>query len=214
MARHRFLLAAAFLALMAAPLKAQRIQDWQYRWYWGIKGGMAGYTMPTSGRQFAPSLGAEWLITQSRVALYLGYFQTFTSEQDTFNVQGLTGAQTVAFDGYRQIQANVVAFIGSGNIQPYVGGGFTLVTLTNARDPNDPTNVNVATAVEDAASGGFLQIMGGAHMRMGKKAAVFVQYEYTPHGRDFLLAGGGHTFEGGLRYAFLGSRETDPTTRR
>jgi opacity protein-like surface antigen len=214
MARHRFLLGAALLALAAAPLQAQRVQDWQYKWYWGVKAGMIGYSLPTSGQTFAPSLGADWLITERHVALYIGYEQSFTAEQDTFQIQNLAGTQTVAFDGYRQIQINVVAFIGSKAIQPYVGGGFVLATLTNARDPNNASNATVNTAIDDAASGGFIQVMGGAQFRFGKKAAVYAQYSYTPQGRDFLLAGGGHTVSGGIRYAFLASKETDPTTRR
>ena len=214
MARHRFLLGAAFLALAAAPLQAQRVQDWQYRWYWGIKGGMVAYTMPTSGQTFTPHMGAEWLITQKRVALYLGYIRSFQSEQDTFTIQGLASGQTVAFDSYQQIQVNVLAFLKDGKLQPYVGGGFVMTMLGNAHDPNNPNNATVATAIQDAASSAFLQVMGGAHYRFGRKAALFAQYSYTPQGRNFLLAGGGHVIEGGIRYAFLASKESDPTIRR
>lgn len=214
MVRTRFLLGAALVTLAAAsPLHAQRIQPWQYKWYWGAKAGMVGYSLPSSGLAFTPTLGADWLITQRRVALYLGYMQSFTAEQDTFTL-GTTTGQTVAFDAYRQIQINVVAFIGDWAIQPYVGGGFTLATLTNARDPNNAGNATINTAISEAASGGFLQIMLGAQMRFAGKAALYGQYSFTPQGRDFLLAGAGHTFEGGIRYAFLSSREDDPTTRR
>jgi opacity protein-like surface antigen len=210
----RLLLGAGLLTLaIAHPLHAQRVQDWQYRWYWGVQGGMIGYTMPTSGRTFTPTLGAEWLITQRRVALYLGYVQSFKTEIDTFSVIGLTGSQQVQFDGYRQIQINVVAFIGDKALQPYVGGGFVLVTLTNANQPGNTSNT-VADAINDAASGGFLQVMGGAQYRFAQKGALFAHYQYTPQGRDFLLTGGAHTISGGVRWAFLGSKENDPTTRR
>ena len=94
------------------------------------------------------------------------------------------------------------------------GGGFVMAMLANARDPNDPNNVTVGTAIEDAASSAFLQVQVGAHYRMGKKMAIFGQYSYSPHGRDFMLSGGGHVIEGGIRYAFLSSRESDPTVRR
>ena len=215
MVRHRFLLGAALLTVAtAAPLRAQQVQEWQYRWYWGAKVGMIGYTLPTSGRQFVPAGGIEWLITQNRVALYIGYLQSFTTEQDTFQIQNLAGTQTVTFDGYRQIQVNVVAFITNGNIQPYAGGGFVLSTLTSARDPGAAANAASQNAIQEAASGGFLQIMGGVQMRFKRKGALFVQYEYTPQGRDFLLSGGAHSLEGGLRWAFLGSRESEPGVRR
>ena len=215
MARHRILLGAALLTVAAAaPLNAQRVQEWQYKWYWGAKVGMIGYTLPSSGRQFVPAGGIEWLITQSRVALYLGYLQSFTTEQDVFNIANQSSPTTVTFDGYRQIQANVVAFILDGNIQPYVGGGFVLATLTSARDPNAAPNAASQNAIQDAASGGFLQLMGGAHMRFGKKGALFVQYQFTPQGRDFLLEGGAHSLEGGIRWAVLGGRESEPGVRR
>jgi len=210
----RLLLGAGLLTLaIAHPLHAQRVQDWQYKWYWGVQGGMVGYSLPSTGRTFAPTVGAEWMITERRVALYLGYLQSFTSEADTFAVQGLNGTNNfVQFDGYRQVQVNILAMIGDKALQPYVGGGFVLAMLTNANQPN--ASQTVATAINQAASGGFLQVMGGAQLRFGKKAAIFAHYQYTPHGRTFLLPGGGHTFSGGLRYALLGSKETDATTRR
>ena len=210
----RLLLGAALLTLAVAhPLRAQRVQDWQYRWYWGLKGGMIGYTLPTTGQSFNPSLGAEWVITQRRVALYLGYAQSFSAEADTFAVNGLTGTNNfVEFDGYKQIQINIIAFIGDKPLQPYVGGGFVLVTLTNARQT--AASATVATAIDNAASGGFIQVMGGAQLRFARKGALFAQYQYTPQGRDFLLAGGAHAVSGGVRWAFLSSKEADPTTRR
>lgn len=214
MARLRLVFGAALLTLAAVqPLHAQRIEDWQYKWYWGVNGGMILYSLPTSGRSFNPSVGAEWLLTQRNVALYLSYVQTFTAEQDTFAVNGLAGTNnTVQFDGYRQLQINVVALIGKKTLQPYAGAGFVLTTLNNARQTN--ASSTVAAAINDAASGGFLQVIAGVQLRFGKKGALYGHYQYTPQGRDFLLAGGAHTISGGLRWAFLASRETDPTQRR
>jgi hypothetical protein len=209
----RLLLGAALLTLAAArPLHAQRVQDWQYRWYWGIKAGMISYTLPTSGLAISPALGAEWMITQRRVALYLGYAQSFTAEADTFLVNGLSGSQFVEFDGYRQIQIDIVAFVGDKQLQPYVGGGFVLATLTNARQPSASTTV--ATAITDASSGAFVQILLGAQYRFAKKGAVFGQFQYTPQGQDFLLAGSASVISGGVRWAFLSSRDTDQTMGR
>jgi len=209
----RLLLGAALLTLAVAhPLHAQRVQDWQYRWYWGIKGGMIGYTMPTTGQSFNPALGAEWMITQRRVALYLGYAQSFTAEADTFAVNGLSGSQFVEFDGYRQIQIDLVAFIGDKALQPYVGGGFVLATLTNARQPNASTTT--ATAITDASSGAFVQILLGAQYRFARKGAVFGQFQYSPQGQNFLLDGTSSVISGGIRWAFLSAKDSDETARR
>jgi len=217
MARHRTLLCTAVLtALLAAPLAAQggarRIQDWQYRWYWGLKGGMATYTLPTVGGVVTPQLGGDWLITERRAALYLGYSQTFQAERDTFTINGLGGAQDIAFDGMRRIQIMVVAMIGNGSLQPYAGGGFSIHQLSNATFATGGASTVQQQAIDDAATGAFLTGLLGVQYRMGSKLALFASWQFTPQGKDFMLQGGNNNFEGGVRYALMASRE-DPTTR-
>lgn len=218
MARHRFVLGAALLlAASAQPLSAQRVLDWQNRWYWGAKGGVLQYSLPTAGNVVAPQVGGEWLITARRVALYIGYSTTFQAEQDTFAVKGLSGTSNgVAFDAFRRIQIGALAMIGDKALQPYVGMGFVIHSLSNARSaapsPQPPSNT-VADAIKAASSGGFLQLTGGIQLRFARKGALFGQVQYTAQGRDFLLAGGASSFEAGLRWAFLPAKENDPTRR-
>jgi hypothetical protein len=215
MRQHRILLGMALVTLAAAkPLSAQAVQDWQYRWFWGVRGGVLSYQLPNFGRQFTGVGGAEWLITAKRVALHLGYDQSFSGATDSFAIQGLTGNEEVSFDGIRQIQIDVVALIGDKAFQPIVGGGFVIETLTNAHSTAPTASTTVQDAVNNAASGGFLHLMAGAQYRMGKKLAIFGNFGYTTQGRTFLLAGSAMSFEGGIRYAFLGAKENDPTTRR
>jgi len=216
MARTRMLLCTAVLtALLAAPLSAQgaqRVQPWQYRWYWGVKGGLMTYTLPTAGNVTAPQFGGDWLITERRAALYVGYSQSFQAETDTFTIAGLSGTNGVTFDGIKRLQIGVVAMVGNNNLQPYVGGGFTIHILSNARSTTTNPSQGVVNAIDDAASQGFLFGIFGLQYRMGK-LAVFGSYQYTPQGRGYLLSGGSSSFEGGIRYALLGSRESDPTAR-
>lgn len=215
MRRHRFLLGAALLTLAAAkPLSAQAVQDWQYRWFWGVRGGVMSYELPSFGRQFTGVGGAEWLITARRVALHIGYDQSFSGATDSFALQGFTTPEEVSFDGIRQIQIDVVAIIGDKAFQPIVGGGFVIETLTNARSTNTTASTPIQDAVANASSGGFLHLMAGAQYRMGRKLAIFGNFGYSTQGRDFLLAGSAMTFQGGVRYALLGAKENDPTTRR
>ena len=212
---HRLLLGAVLVTIAAArPLSAQAIQDWQYRWYWGVRGGVLSYSLPSFGRQFTGVGGAEWLITARRVALHIGYDQSFGGATDSFAISGLSGTEEVTFDGIRQIQIDVVAIIGDKNFQPYVGGGFVIETLTNAHSTQTNASTTVQDAIASAASGGFLHLMAGAQYRFSRKAAIFGNFGYTTQGRDFLLAGSAMTFQGGIRYAFLGSKENDPTTSR
>lgn len=218
MARHRFLLGAALLLTVGArPLSAQRILDWQNQWYWGAKGGTLMYSLPSSGNVTVPQVGAEWLITARRVAFYVGYSTTFQAEADTFAIKGLSGTNNgVAFDAFRRIQIGALAMVGDKPLQPYIGIGFVIHSLSNARSapPSpQPPSQTVSDDIKAASSGGFLQMMGGIQLRFAKKGALFGQFQYSAQGRDFLLAGGASSFEVGLRWAFLPSKENDPTRR-
>ena len=214
MARHRILLGAALLTLVAArPLSAQKVLDWQYRWFWGLKGGMLNYSLPR-GNRVVPQVGGEWLITARRVALYLAYSSSFTAEADTgFVVKNLTGTQGVTFDKFQRIQIDVLAMIGDKAFQPYVGGGFAIHSLSNARSTQAGANTQRDQAITAASSGGFLSLMAGFQLRMGRKTALFAHYQYSPQGRDFLLPGSSNSFEGGLRFNLMGAKEADPTRR-
>lgn len=219
MTRHRFALGAALVALaVATPLSAQ-IQDWQSKWFWGAKGGVVGYTLPTLGQVVSPQFGGEWMITARRTALYVGYSQSTTQERDSFAFSGVTGAVPVIFDAMRRMQVGIVVLPTNGALQPYVGGGFVIETLTNARTDATPAlssgqQTTVDRALQDQSAGGFALVMAGLQLRMGRKLAVYGHYQGSPQGRAFLLAGSSHSFEFGLRYAFLGAREDDVTSRR
>jgi hypothetical protein len=218
MARHRFLLGTALLLMVAArPLSAQRILDWQNRWYWGVKGGTLMYSLPSSGNVTVPQIGGEWMITARRVAFYMGYSSTFQAEADTFAISGLSGTKNgVTFDAFRRIQIGVLAMIGDKALQPYVGIGFVIHSLSNARSAppsTQPPSQTVSDDIKAASSGGFFQLMGGIQLRFAKKGALFGQVQYSAQGHDFLLAGGASSLEVGLRWAFLPSKEDDPTRR-
>jgi opacity protein-like surface antigen len=208
-------LAVALVLVHAAPSAAQTY-DWQHRWYWGAKAGMLSYSLPSSGQVFSPQFGGEWLITARRSALYVGYSQSVTAESEAgYVLAGQTGTYTVDFDNMRRLQIGVVVLPTNGTLQPYLGGGFVIETLGNARitTPAAPTQAQ-QRALADASSGGFALIIAGIQLRMGSKMALYAHYQGSPQGRDFLLAGSSHSFEAGIRYAFMPSREQDPTTRR
>lgn len=210
----RILLGAAlFTAAAAGPLTAQRIQPWQYQWFWGVRGGVVSYELPSFGRQFAANAGAEWVITARRVALHIGYDQSFAGATDSFAIQGLGGLNEVSFDGLRQLQIDVIAIVGDKALQPYVGGGFVIETLTNARSTQASPSTTVEDAIANASSGGFLHLMAGVQYRFAPKTAIFGTFGYSTQGRDFLLAGSAMTFQGGIRHAFLPSKEKDAVTR-
>ena len=212
MTQHRSLAIAALLVLAsAAPLAAQ-VQDWQNQWYWGAKGGLLSYSLP-SGKVNQPQVGGEWMITARRTALYAAYSTTFKQTGDNF--ASTTGTTVPAvYDAMQRIQIAILVLPWNGNIQPYAGGGFVIETLSNAAvNAAAPTTVQTQF-VEQHSSGGFALAMIGLQIRVGK-LAVFGQAQFSPQGRDFMLPNGSASFEAGVRYAFLGSRETgDVATQR
>lgn len=216
MRRLRRMLSLALVgATVAIPARAQN-PEWQYQWFWGVKGGLLTYTLPTPGQVLSPQVGAEWLITAKRTALYLGVSQTVgVTESDGFTFSNISGTPVVGFNGMRRIQIAVLVFPTSGTLQPYAGGGFVIETLPDAAATGLTGTAATAAqnAVDGASSGGFFLTMVGAQLRM-RKLAIFGQAQFSPQGRDFLLGGSSMSFEFGLRYALTGAREDDVTTRR
>ncbi|HWO90014.1 MAG TPA: hypothetical protein VNL98_12785 [Gemmatimonadales bacterium] len=214
MARRRMLLSAVLVFAIAGPLAAQGTRDWQYRWFWGGKAGMLGYDLPTAGTVFVPQFGGEWLITARRTALYLGFSQSLTAEQDSFALSGVQGNQQVAFDRYRRIQIGIVAIIGDGHLQWYAGGGFAIHTLVNARNTGTTTSAAIDNAIANASSVGVAMVMGGVQLRFGRQMALYGHFQGTPGTQDFLLAGASSSIEAGIRMNLLPAREDDMTVRR
>lgn len=221
MTRHRLALAAVLAALAFAPPLAAQTQEWQFRWFWGFKSGLVGYSLPSAGLVWAPQLGADWLITARRSALYVGYSSSLTKERDYFNFSEFsnnTATYPVAFDGMRRIQVGVLVMPWGGSFQPYVGGGFVIETLTNAKLDttlsSSSTQTTYGRAVQDAASGGFGLVVLGLQLRVGRKIYLYGNYQLSPQGRAFLLRSQSHSLEGGIRLNLLGAREDDVTSRR
>jgi len=210
MARNRMLLSTVLLtAALAAPLSAQRarLQEWQNRWYWGIKAGLMTYQLPTLGNVVVAEGGADWLITHRSAALYISYARSFQSEVDTFRLSGLGSVEEVAFDGLQKITVGVTAMIGNSRLQPYLGGGFALHVLANAHSTTANPSTAVATAISDASSGAQVFVIGGAQYRLGAKSAVYASWQYSPLGRTYILQGGTSSLEAGFRYAFLNAKD-------
>jgi len=217
MVRHRSLAIAGLFALvLAAPLSAQ-IEEWQNQWFWGAKGGIIRYSLPTLGTVNHPQAGGEWLITARRAALYVGYSTSFAQDVDNYTIQQIGGTAQASFSAMQRIQIALLVFPWGGHFQPYIGGGFTIETLSNASVNCTPlTSAQCTTAtnyMNQNSSGGFALVMGGVQFRIGK-LALFGQAQLSPQGKGFVLPNSAQSFEVGLRYAFLGSREEDVTTRR
>ena len=220
----------ALCALLVAPLIAARpaaaqvINDRSYRWYWGAQAGGFLYQTNAQGYAFDPMFGGHWLITAKRTALYIGGEQAFFLSDAISSVgdpNSATGVRDATFSQVRRLFFGLLAFPLQKRIEPYLGGGFAIVTVQNAvvDCSNTTPNSQCATAndvvsaqsfVDDASSTATAWFMGGVQINMGK-LAVYGQYMLTSASQNFLLSGSTHSIQGGIRYA-LGSSKEDVNT--
>lgn len=224
----RILLSLGLAALISPSLAAQE-EAWRHQWYWGVQAGVFQYKTPISAAwQRAPSVGGHWLITATRSALYLAYDEILFDrpydgrfEPDTSFIIDATaagGLRAVEFSRGRRIQAHIYVVPTDSRIQPYLGGGFTIQQLPDAT-PVLGTDTLTANQIE-----GLLKVIdqtstraapvftAGLQFRLGR-LAVYGHYQFMPEGRNFLLTGSQHIFQGGLRYALTPAREEVTTGR-
>ena len=180
--------ALACTALVPALVLAQATQraadSFVDSWYWGVKGGAAMFTTGLYGdtKVTAPSVGGEWLITRTHVALNLSVEQSFFDEQAAVYDPTVSGsARAVDVSDWRRYQASLYFLpVSRGNLESQ-DSVFAQVSRFSSR----------ASAV----------FTGGAMYTLGR-AALFAQAEAMPTRRSFLINGGAYTFlfSGGVRY--------------
>lgn len=220
----RLALSAMLLALAARPVAAQGSSDHSYQWYWGAQAGGLLYQTNAQGYFFDPVIGVHWLITAKRSALYMGADEAFflTDARATiFDRNSATGLRDATFSRVRRLYMGLLAFPLQKRIEPFAGGGFVLMTITDAVVDCSGTTPNsqCATAndqfaaqslVDDAGSKAAAWVMGGVQINFGK-LAVYGQYMLTSGASGFLISGSTHSIQGGLRYS-LGSSKEDVAT--
>jgi hypothetical protein len=221
----RLALSALLLSLAARTANAQASSDHSYRWYWGAQAGGMVYHTNAQGYYLDPVIGGHWLITAKRVALYMGAEEAFflTDARATIADQNsATGLRDATFSRVRRLFMGVVAFPLQRRIEPFAGGGFAVMTISDATADCSGTTANSQCAtineqfaaqslVDDAGSKAAAWVLGGVQINMGK-LAVFGQYMLTSAASGFLISGTTHTFQGGIRYS-LGSSKEDVATQ-
>jgi hypothetical protein len=220
----RLALSALVVALVARPAAAQQSNERDHRWYWGAQAGGFLYQTNAQGYYFDPVIGAHWLITGKRSALYIGGEQAFFLTESRATVadpNSGTGLRDATFSQVRRLFAGILIFPLQKRIEPFAGGGFAIMTVQDptvdcsGTTPNSTcANANdqavAQSAVDDAGSKGFAWIMGGVQINIGKMA-VYGHYMLTSAASGFLISGSTHTIQGGIRYS-LGTAKEDVNT--
>ncbi|HEX9564305.1 MAG TPA: hypothetical protein VF981_10060 [Gemmatimonadaceae bacterium] len=177
-------------------------------WFWGINGGAmlfnAGYDEEVMVT--APSVGGEWFITRTQIALRLAVQQAFFDKQAAVYDPTVGGARPVNVKDWRRYSAEIF-FLPSGDrsLTPYLGLGLALNVLQNAAPVgsfvSEESLEEVFALVDDYSSRASLIFAAGAQYTLGR-SALFVQASAMPTRQAFLLSRSQYTIglEAGIRY--------------
>ncbi|MBV6521291.1 MAG: hypothetical protein MNPFHGCM_01425 [Gemmatimonadaceae bacterium] len=202
-------LGIAGAAWIPALVLAQKPADgFDNSWFWGIKGGASMFTVADGAAQkTAPSVGGEWLITRSRIALNISVDQSFFDGTAGVYDPTVNGSfRPVDISDWRRYQASIYFFPGAVNtLRPYAGLGLAINVIQNASPEGQFTSEDsqnsVFQQVSAYSSRASAVFTGGAQYAVGR-AALFGQVNAMPTRNRFLISGSGYTFvlEGGVRY--------------
>lgn len=201
----------ALVALVPSLGAAQSSRLFEDSWFWGAKGGVMSFSTHIDGNTAAPLVGAEWLITRSRAALYISGEQAFFDA--TSSVMDRTGQEyRVAMKDMRRYTAAVLAFpVSWGTVRPYAGVGFSLNNIQRTKLVDVPADsaslLDVALGVNHAKDRTSFITMAGLQAQY-RRVSIFGQLTYMPAKSGFLFNGRStYILETGVRYNFSSSRD-------
>src|SRR4030095_10043934 len=97
-------------AMGAAPTAPPKLRSFTDSWYWGAKGGVSMFGAVAEDIN-APTFGGEWLITRTRVAMYVSVEQSFFDTQGAVFDPSIAGsARIVGLKDSRRYNAQLFAF--------------------------------------------------------------------------------------------------------
>jgi hypothetical protein len=195
-------LVLAIVALSPAIATAQANRPFADSWFWGAKVGALAFSTTRIENGFAPSVGADWLITRSKGALYVSLDRAFFSEQSTISDPGsLSGESVVDVKDLTRLSFSLLAFPKPNNsLRPYGGVGLALNFIGSAEASGSGGSAFSAGAIEDARSRASFQVLAGVQKQLSSMS-LFGQVVMLPFETDFLLNGrSGYSLELGVRW--------------
>ena len=199
--------------LLPAVASAQAGRQFHDSWFWGAKAGVMSFSTTTARNVAAPTLGAEWLISRSRAALYVSIDQAFFDE--TAGLFDLTAGveRTVAISDMRRTSVALLAFPTMGkSVRPYGGIGLALNIIQDVGillAPGDSSDLRgFSRQVLDEKDRAAVLLMAGAQAQVGRRLSLFGQGTLMPATERFLLNDRATFFiETGIRWNFGSSIE-------
>ena len=155
----------------------------------------------------APTVGGEWMITRTRIALYASVEQSFFDTQGgIYDPSSAGSVRIVDISDWRRYNLQLFAFPKQfGAFRPYAGLGYALVMIRDANPEgtfSSPTSQDsILTSVDDQSSRTTPVFTLGGQLDFSR-AALFVQASTMATRNRFLINGKANTYllEGGLRY--------------
>lgn len=191
-------------AMFPAAAAAQAGRPFKDAWFWGVTGG--GYTFSTVSEQnlWAPSIGAEWLITRTRGGLYLSAEQAFFDKTSAVSDASGTPALVNIHD-LRRFSAALLAFpVTYGRLRPYAGVGMSLNLIRRASlvaPPADPAEADaLQQRVDDQKDRAAFIGLAGAQVQF-THFSLFGQATWMPAQQRFLFNGRAtYILQAGIRF--------------
>ena len=205
---------AACIALLPAVGFAQNGRSFTDSWFWGAKGGVTTFES-ASERVTAPHVGAEWLITRSRVALAISVEQAFfETVAGVFDPTSVGSVRAVDVADLRRYHMGLMLFPKRfGALRPYGGLGLAINVVQDAAPRGSFTSPasqdTIFRRVDDQSSRASLVVTAGLQAQYSR-VSVFGQLSSMATRSNFLLNGSANTFmlEGGIRYNLVGAIES------
>lgn len=198
--------AALLPALAAAQTVPQKVRSFTDSWYWGAKGGVSMFSAATEDVS-APTVGGEWMITRTRVAMYVSVEQSFFDTQGAvFDPTSVGSVRLVDIKDSRRYNMQLFAFPKQfGSFRPYAGLGYSLLTIREAQVEGTfatPASLDsVSRDVDDRSSRTTPVFTLGGQYDLQRMALFFQASTMWTQSR-YLISGKPNTFllEAGLRY--------------
>lgn len=211
------LAAAAVIPTLAGAQASNAPRTFNDSWFWGIKGGSTMFTTGANGdsKVNAATVGAEWVVTRSRAAVYLSVEQAFfDNTAGVFDASSVGSVRSVSISDLRRYNAGVYLFpIKHESFRPYAGLGLAINVIQNAEPQGTYSSVaaqdSVFSAVDEQSSRVSAVFTLGAQAKVMDRVWLFAQGVTMPTRRNFLINGAANTFvvEGGVRFNLLGAIE-------
>ena len=193
----------AITAAQSVPQKARSFTD---SWYWGAKGGVSMFGSAAEDIS-APTVGGEWMITRTKIAMYASVEQSFFDTQGVVYDPTSTGSvRIVDVKDSRRYNLQLFAFPKQfGSFRPYAGLGFSLLMIRDAQPEGtfstSASQDSVYSRVDDRSSRTSPAFTLGGQYDFSR-AALFAQATTMSTRNRFLINGKANTYllEAGLRY--------------